>query len=298
MQERDAAVRPADPYSCPRTGVLINIHDIEDGDELDRFECMLAGTAMENLLRRDLPRRFDAAHLKAVHFVLFGEIYAFAGRYRTVEIWKPEPALSGRSVAYAKPDDIEAMVTSAIQSMKSAISEDGVSWKRMAPAAASLWRAHPFREGNTRAVAVFLQQFARACDAALDPEAVSATPGELRDAFALAADGVPDRLESLLRNAAHSEARRNHPVFGRVTPSAAALLEPFAAAPAGLALPGDRVRGQVLCETEGTVLVLTARGVIGVDFASFDVDPEPQSRVDVIAASARHDMDGGFVPRL
>jgi cell filamentation protein len=77
--------RTVDPYGYPGTAVLRNIPDLRSQDGLDEFEA--AATTQ----RADEPLplgRLSVRHYYAVHRHLFQDVYAWAGRPRTVRLGK------------------------------------------------------------------------------------------------------------------------------------------------------------------------------------------------------------------
>jgi len=252
-----------DPYVYEGTDVLVNRFGIRSDAALERVERSMTEHAIRKLLQADPPEEFGFGYLRDVHRKLFGRIYPFAGELRTVEMRKPDAVLSGRSVGYARPDRIEEEADAAIRLMHVAVA-DGVGWGKLALSVAGLWRAHPFREGNTRAVFVYLHQFARAHGFPLDADVTSRDPGKTRDALALAATGVEEPLSDLLRDSFRSYRTRRHPVLGFVSAHAAEILARHSNLPLAVAEPGDRVRGQVACVTGNQVIVLTSKGLLAV----------------------------------
>lgn len=279
-----------DPYVYEGTDVLVNHFGIRDGDGLDRAERVVAELAVFRQMQAPLPASFGLGHLLDVHAGIFGEIYPFAGKPRTVPVGKQEHVLSGRSVAYAEPDGVAAMADEAIAGMEACAANP--SRADFAEALALLWRAHPFREGNTRAVLVFLHQFCLAHGHPLDFEVLSRSPQDVRDALALAASGVPDRLAAKLSESFRSARRRNHPVLGFVTAEAADFLERFEGIPVSMAEDGDRVRGQVGCVSHSTVIVQTAKGVVAAPLSCFAAAPDSGDRVDLSVYGRDSGPDG------
>ena len=62
-----------------------------------------------------------------------------------------------------------------------------------------LWRIHPFREGNTRTVSVYMNLFAEAMELRFDGELLSKHTGYLREALVLAAVEEAPESEHLLK---------------------------------------------------------------------------------------------------
>jgi len=281
----------SDPYVYEGTDVLVNHFGVTDGDELDRVERVVTELGVWRRMQAPPPESFGLAFLREVHEGIFGEIYPFAGELRTVVVRKQEPVLSGRSVDYADPAAIEDMVEDSAARMEALAGNP--SSLAFASAVSGVWKAHPFREGNTRTVLVFLHQFCRAHGMPLDFETLSRSPQDVRDALALAATGVPERLAASLGEAFRSARRREHPVLGRLTAEAGLMVEGFGRIPVSVAADGDRVRGHVACVSYKTVIAETARGIVGVPLASFPVQPSAGERFDLIVheASAEESAD-------
>lgn len=111
---------------------------------------------------------FSPTTLLAMHKDLFCdgvlEDNRWAGKIREVSISKDEPVLNGRSVEYAHP--------SAIRETLNYDFEEECQYRYQIPFskeqtmhfsrfAARVWQVHPFREGNTRAIATFLMLYLR-----------------------------------------------------------------------------------------------------------------------------------------
>jgi cell filamentation protein len=76
-----------DPYVYPGTSVLRNRLDIRNAELLESFEAEMFTLRASELLPEG---NFNAAHFCAVHRHLFGDVYDWAGTYRTVRIAKGE----------------------------------------------------------------------------------------------------------------------------------------------------------------------------------------------------------------
>lgn len=98
--------------------------------------------------------------LKAIHKKLFGDIYAHAGAFRTVNIYKREPVIGGNTVKYTNYDVLVDTLEYDIEREKSR-SYAGLTIeqmiKRIVEFTSAIWQAHPFMEGNTRTTAVFME---------------------------------------------------------------------------------------------------------------------------------------------
>lgn len=155
------------PYLYPGTGVLRNKLEIRDDAELLRAEALFAG-AREQELRLE-PNRvrgdFDLARLKATHKHLFQDLYDWAGEIRTVNIGK-------QASWFARKEDIETKTRTAFAMLKAENNLKGLDAKTFADRAAHYYdqlnAIHPFREGNGRALRVFMHDLAREAGYKLD----------------------------------------------------------------------------------------------------------------------------------
>lgn len=162
-----------DPLCYPGTTVLRNLLDIEVQAELDEAEVALF------LMRADEPLPagdLDVAHYLSIHRHLFQDIYAWAGRIRTIRIGKGgnwfcypehiEKALGKAFDDYGDPEEVAALPREEFAA-------------RTAHLIAEINAVHPFREGNGRTQLAFLTLLAvnagyEVNDDALDPERVLA----------------------------------------------------------------------------------------------------------------------------
>ena len=135
----------------------------DETDEIarDEFECDLVSTRIVELLEED---NFELSvdYLKYIHKYLFKDVYDFAGEFRKVDFSKHERILNNDSVAYGDCRFLE-------QSLEYDISlEKKKNYKDMnivdvinniTSFSSNLWQAHPFREGNTRTTALFIEKY-------------------------------------------------------------------------------------------------------------------------------------------
>lgn len=274
-----------DPYVYEGTDVLANKFGIEDANELGELERLLSLHVISELLQEEPPRDFGFAFVEALHQRLFEDIYPFAGKVRTIAVWKPEIVLSGRTVDYAAPSEIRASAEAALAKLGQGDwtgMDRRSSWESLASSVAGVWKAHPFREGNSRAVLMFIESFARAKGFPLDMAVISRSPSETRDTFVLASEGDVEPLANLLIEARSSHVRKQHPVLGQLSTEAAEVLRIMKGAPISKAETGQTVRGTVLCTSYGTTLVRSHGGIVGVPVGSFDSPPPNDRRVNVV----------------
>ena len=123
---------------------------------------------------------FSPATLRAIHGRLFRGLMEepfYEQHYRDYNISKREFVLARESVAYGDYASLEDDLETAFSEFSPAPAQDGDYTAYIASVAdfiARVWQIHPFAEGNTRTVAVFLQQllhfhgFPQDCSEAFD----------------------------------------------------------------------------------------------------------------------------------
>lgn len=127
----------------------------------NELECDFVSTRIVELLQEE---KFELSvdYLKYVHKHLFRDIYEFAGNFRVIDFSKAEIILNRDSVAYGDCKTLE-------ESMEYDISlEKQKNYKDMSMVevinnitefSSNIWQVHPFREGNTRTTALFIEKY-------------------------------------------------------------------------------------------------------------------------------------------
>lgn len=145
----------SDPYLYPGTSVLRNLAGLTDPAALDRFEARRTHRRIAELIETPIQGRFDAAHLKQIHWYIFQDVYDWAGQFRIVNMSK-----SGT------PFGMAAFLDSAIDNLFAKLAAEdflkGFDASRFADRAAyflgELNAIHPFRDGNGRTQREFLRE--------------------------------------------------------------------------------------------------------------------------------------------
>ena len=179
-----------DPYIYPNTNILINKLNIRDEQQLIDVEAQLliAGIVDISTITHEIDfQKYES--LQIIHDFLFQELYAWAGEFRTVNISKSERVLNGLSVAYSDKNHIASDLKNIFSWAKSR------QWSYSNPRLVEdfsafmtkLWCVHPYREGNTRAVSIFMKLFAEENKLDFNALLLSQHAGYLRNALVLAA---------------------------------------------------------------------------------------------------------------
>ena len=127
----------------------------------NELECDFVSTRIIELLDKN---NFELSvdYLKYVHKYLFQDVYEFAGEFRNIDFSKHEKILNNDSVAYGDCKTLK-------ESLEYDISlEKEKNYKNMSVVevinnitkfSSSIWQVHPFREGNTRTTALFIEKY-------------------------------------------------------------------------------------------------------------------------------------------
>ena len=125
------------------------------------LECDFVSARIVELLNKD---NFDLSvdYLKYVHKFLFQDVYKFAGEFRKIDFSKHEKILNNDSVAYGDYNTLTESLEYDIAL------EKGKNYKEMnivevinniTKFSSNIWQVHPFREGNTRTTALFIEKY-------------------------------------------------------------------------------------------------------------------------------------------
>ena len=124
-------------------------------------ECDIVSLRIAQLLE-DKSFGFSPVALKNIHKFLFKDIYDFAVNYRNYNITKKEEILNGDTVKYVNYQDIESYIEYDFKEEKdfdySKLNKDELI-SHIIKFTSSIWQIHPFGEGNTRTIAVFIEKY-------------------------------------------------------------------------------------------------------------------------------------------
>ncbi|MCV7172315.1 Fic family protein [Mycobacterium manitobense] len=182
-------LRRAVPYFIPGTTVLRNEFGATSAETLHELEFAATAGRMAMWLRRVSDRgQADDLDVQVIHRYLFGDVYSWAGEYRTTELRRGDQHFAWQSSIAGRMATVH---DSARRAMTVCVGADD---SRVAYALARIYadhnQIHPFREGNGRTGAALLQLLARRCGKALDLSGIS------RDEwYAAARDSMPFRRD-------------------------------------------------------------------------------------------------------
>ena len=127
----------------------------------NELECDLVSTRIVELLQEN---KFELSidYLKYVHKYLFQDVYEFAGEFRKVDFSKHERILNNDSVAYGDHKLLEQSLDYDITLEKNkSYNEMNIVdvINNITDFSSRIWQIHPFREGNTRTTALFIEKY-------------------------------------------------------------------------------------------------------------------------------------------
>lgn len=188
-----------DPYVYENTNILINLANIKEQRLLDDYETTLSRIAIVEMLKNHLEIT-STKDIFVIHNKLFKEVYEWAGKPRTINIYKEEPVLNGLSVDYSDYDKI-------IRDLEKIQSEiDGCNINQLSKKEkiheltiiiSKIWQVHAFREGNTRTVCIYLYFLMRKYDLKLNTDFIGNYSKYFRNALVLASIGEYSEYEHL-----------------------------------------------------------------------------------------------------
>ena len=148
-----------DKFYDYKNDILINKLGITNKEELEKAEGDIVSSKIK-LIEEDENFTFTEDYFRYIHQFLFEDVYDFAGKYREINIEKPEVVLGGLSVKYEDYKAIKTAVQSTIAEIKVIdIKEQENKAEFIADLMIKLWLIHGFREGNTRTVIIFICKY-------------------------------------------------------------------------------------------------------------------------------------------
>lgn len=145
-----------------RTNLNNNYRSAKEINESE-FECDIVSSRIVDLLEMS-SFSLSVPTLLGIHKYLFQDIFSFAGEIRGMNITKDEDILDGATITYSNYYDILPRLEYDISTQKkvkfSKLTSDELV-VNIAMFASNIWQNHPFREGNTRTTAIFMEQYLR-----------------------------------------------------------------------------------------------------------------------------------------
>lgn len=190
-----------DPYLYDDVDILKNLANIKDSDLLSKAEADITNLSMLAVYNQSY-KVFDTKALQDIHSNIFGQIYDWAGEFRTIQIAKYEDVLGGDTVRYTFPKQIKKeldAVMKEVKKLKRTDSNDKDIVFRLERIIATIWQIHPFREGNTRTCIVFAVLLAKHLGFEVNHELFRTHSAYVRNALVWASQGIYSKHEYLER---------------------------------------------------------------------------------------------------
>jgi len=131
--------------------------DLKDNEALDRYENVVTNLSLLKIFD-DNPMIKNISDVQKIHKTIFADIYDWAGSYRTVNIYKSEEVINGKSVEYTNYRFISKEINQMnieIKNFNWDVTNQMLFVQRLAYFISKLWKIHPFREGNTRTTVTY-----------------------------------------------------------------------------------------------------------------------------------------------
>lgn len=189
-----------DPYVYEGTDVLINKLNIKDENVLEKAESDFVGLAVNRLRNEGFVINRIQDVLK-IHEYLFSNLYEWAGSPRTIDIYKSESLLGGKSIDYV----FSFYITQALEDLNDEFKV--IDWDKLTPEdkvkkicyfVTEFWHIHPFREGNTRTSAMMLYFLIKKANLHLNIDFLSKNGKYFRNALVLSSLYSNSKPEYLL----------------------------------------------------------------------------------------------------
>ena len=176
----------------------------EDAKSSDNMEADISSMRIAEILA-DQSFTFSPVTLLGIHRKLFSGIETFhypVGEFRKTNITKKEPALDGATVSYSSYAMIKETLKWDFEQEKSkeyhGKAKAEIAHEVMA-FISSIWQVHPFREGNTRTIAVFAIKYLHTFGFELNNEPFKNHSRYFRDSLAIANADRINRTDKYLR---------------------------------------------------------------------------------------------------
>ncbi len=187
---RRRLLRRRTPYLIPGTSVLRNNFGIRHGPDLAAAEYEVTAGRMVLWHVRQCATEANL-DVRALHGELFGDVYPWAGKLRTVDLRRGGSAFVWQVDVAAGIGEIELAATKLVD-VGAGYDNARLAWE-LSRLYARYNQIHPFREGNGRTGMVLLHALAGRCGRQLDFTHVAraAWYSASRDSMPLHRDGHP-----------------------------------------------------------------------------------------------------------
>lgn len=190
-----------DPYLYDDTKTLKNLANIKDQNILRQAEADITNLAMTAVYNMNF-EKYNTQALQEIHEYIFGQIYDWAGEFRSIQMVKYEDILGGDTVQYAYPKEIKRQLNAIMKELdklkRTGKNDEEIVFK-LVRIIGTIWQIHPFREGNTRTVIVFAVLLAKSLGFEVNHELFKTNSNYVRNSLVWASQGIYSKYEYLER---------------------------------------------------------------------------------------------------
>jgi len=162
-------ITPSQSDCYPGISVLINKLGITDQKQLNENEMLITSIRILQIEMQPIDFEPDFSYYKSLHQRLFGELYAWSGQLRRIN-------MSKLRTAFCPADQIESTAHGIFTRLKEQCYFASLSRDELICELAGLYDLinylHPFREGNGRVQRLYFRQLARWMNHSIDFAAV------------------------------------------------------------------------------------------------------------------------------
>ena len=153
------------PYVDPNTQVNFNRLGITDSRVLQIAEYQATAIRIQELDLAPIAGDFGLEHWRAVHKHIFQDVYDWAGKERTLNLSKVDPAETWWKSRFAPHDRIHELAGQMAGEIKASNRLEGLSQADFVVGITKVYvmanHTHPYPEGNGRSTQTLLSQLAR-----------------------------------------------------------------------------------------------------------------------------------------
>ncbi|MBQ7313450.1 MAG: Fic family protein [Clostridia bacterium] len=209
-------------YCYSDSHVLINRLGITDNESLSAAEREITSLKLAMAIRKPIIGNFDLRHLQKIHKYIFGDVYAWAGNLRHVNIAKGNPFCLAQNL-----EQYAGSIFGKLEREHYLINVSDDIPYRLAYYLSEINVLHPFREGNGRTQRLFIMYLANIAGYVVDFSEV--TPEEMiissAESFACEYDKINAMFERITAPIAKEEQIKHiQYFFGRNSPALQWLL--------------------------------------------------------------------------
>ena len=195
-----------DPY-LDENRVLKNKFGIRNKEEMRSKEIRIVTYKLFKIREQNFGKSNNIECLKNINKYLFGDLYEWAGETRKIDMIKYEKYLGGASVEYSSQKSIGSDIKKTFSKL------ENVEWdkindeekvKKLSLGITELWRAHAFREGNTRTIGVFLDVYTKEKSISMDYQVIKKNPDYFRNSLVLATVDETKYIQSMIKGCIES----------------------------------------------------------------------------------------------